>query len=317
MFSRFTLRTVALTIGGFLMVIAVILASFGAWILIGTAPHRSGTGQFSGNSEEIIYEKTLLMLGVDGDGHNLEGQRTDSVLLVRLISGRVDLLSFPRDLLVPMPECTGMAGEEKLNGIFAHSSRMAGVDAGAECLSGAIQDMTNLPIDDYVVMNMDSVVTLVDQLGGIELCLAQSEVDDGIIPDITDPGCHHVNGTQALRYAQTRKFVDDGSDLSRLDRQHIMLEAVIERTSEVDPFREFPLFLRLAGTVKHMTETSLRLAEAREVTRIARTIAASDLGSAQTIPIVPADDGINLRLSPSADAYLTALHDGSPLPTHG
>ncbi|GAB2509258.1 Putative transcriptional regulator YwtF [Corynebacterium atrinae] len=317
MSSRPAIRRAALGCGGLLLVSILFLAGLGSWVFVGTAPQRTSEGPANAGSIDVDKQQTLLILGVDGDGNTIEGQRTDSILLARIIDGRADLLSFPRDLLVSMPPCTDESGEQKINGIFALASSENGIDAGARCLAGKIEEMTEIPVDDYVVMNMESVVTLVDQLDGIDLCLSPTEIEERVVPSITETGCHHVNGTQAMEYARARKYVDDSSDLSRIDRQHVVLEAVTNKARTIDPFWELPLFMRLAGTVNSMTETSLSLTEAREVTRMARTIASSDLGSTQTIPIMPAEDGASLRLAPSADAYFAALQNGSPLPTQG
>lgn len=303
-----------------LLVLLLILAGFVAWIFVGTKPSSApvspaeAQARAAANNGINPDQHTILVIGVDGDGESMAAQRSDTIILTRIIGDRVDMVSIPRDLLVPMPGCTGRSGEEKINGIFAYSSGNSGLDAGAHCLMSSVTAFSGVPIDDYLIVNMNSVVSMVDELGGVEICLDPQEVEQRVVPDFTAPGCHEMNGTQAMQYARARKYVGDGTDLQRMNRQHVVLAAMVKKARQVNPFGDIPKVLSLASKMNEMTVSSLGFTDARKVTGFARTLAGADLTAAVTIPIMWAEDGVNLRLSPESRQYFTSLQNGTPLP---
>lgn len=312
-------KKVAMGCGAFTLVLLLILAGLTAWLFIGTGANDPFDGSDNpiaqpadGSSESKA--RYLLLIGVDGDGSAVQGQRSDMILLNRLLNGQIDSVSIPRDLLVDMPSCTGEAGQQKVNGIFAYSSASSGVDAGARCLSQAIADLSGVRIDDYVVINMNSVVTLVDAVGGVEICIDQGAIDDRIIPEITAPGCYNLNGRQALAYARARKYVDDGSDLSRINRQHEVLAALVKKVKAMQPTKNIPTMVELANVVNGNTESNLGLTGARTMVQLSRTVAEASLPPAQTLPTDPAGDGANLVMSPASEELFKALREGAELP---
>lgn len=313
-------RRIALGCGAFTLAILLTLVGFTVWLLMGTSPTDSpvqaSKQPISGSREGTPEgQRTVLLLGVDGNGQSVIGQRSDMILLNRIINGRLDSVSIPRDLLVDMPPCTEQAGSQKINGIFAYSSAKGGIEQGVTCLAQKITELSGVPIDDYVVVNMDSVVTLVNEVGGIELCLDQREIEEHIVQDATTPGCQNVNGEQALNYAQARKYVDDGSDLSRINRQHQVLSALLSKIKSMDPLGNLPTMLALASKMKDSTFSNLGFTDARTVVQLSRTLARITVPPAITLPVDPASDGANLLLSPAAEPLFEALRTGTELPT--
>lgn len=200
-------RRLAVGLAVVLVTVVAVMAAAGAWLLFGPVPQREPVAAPVAEGEPVadVVTRSILVLGVDGDGRALEGQRSDSILLARVGESTVDLVSFPRDLLVDVPACTGSAGESKLNSVYAAASDADGVDAGVRCLAGTLRDISGIRVDDYVVLNMSSVVELVDVLGGVTVCLDESEAAAGAVPGVVEVGCHRLNGTQAMAYARARK----------------------------------------------------------------------------------------------------------------
>lgn len=301
----------------FVAVVFIACAAFLTWLFAGTGVNRGSLDDAAaGTTVPHDRQRTMLIVGVDGDGSSIAGQRTDSIMFAREIGGAVDMVSFPRDLLVAMPACTGRsgAGEEKLNHVFAYASENGDVTAGIDCLATVIEDMAGVEVDEHIVLNMNNVESIVDELGGIELCLTKEEAAQGIVPGASSVGCRSVDGAQAMAYARARTNAGDGSDLSRINRQHVVLGAMLKEVSGSASLGQLPKLISVTRSVLGMSDTSLTFGDSRELVRLARALGEAGSDSIVTIPVVGADDGVNLRLAPGADNYLEALRTGARLP---
>ncbi|WP_295628783.1 LCP family protein [uncultured Corynebacterium sp.] len=314
----------------FVVIVFIACVAFLAWLFAGTGVNRT-SAEDAADPAGVPHDeqRTILIVGVDGDGSSVAGQRSDSIMFAREIDGVVDMISFPRDLLVDMPACTGRGGsgssgtsdgdgssdsEEKLNHVFAYASEDGDVDKGVDCLSGTIEEMAGVEVDEHIVLNMNNVETIVDELGGIELCLTEEEAQRGLVPGAASVGCQRVNGTQALAYARARTNAGDGSDLSRINRQHVVLGAMLKEVGEGTSIDQLPTLFSVTRSILDMSETSLNFSDSRELVRLARALRDAGSDSIVTIPVVSAADGVNLRLSKDSEPYLEALRTGAPLP---
>lgn len=168
--------------------------------------------------------------GVQGTGRTfVTGQRSDTVILVHLFGGgsnRAQLVSFPRDSWVTIPShvdpVTGEVVAEskgKLNSSFQLG--------GPDLLIKTIEGLSQVRVDHYVQVDFEGFKGMVDELGGIDVCLpkAAKEHDSGI--DLP-AGRSHVKGDQALAFVRQRKKLPNG-DLDRIERQQQFLGAVIRK----------------------------------------------------------------------------------------
>ena len=107
-------------------------------------------------SREGLTEEQLLELGTEDDGSAL----TDTIMLVQISPVRDEavVVSFPRDLRVDPP---GEVGVVKINSVQTRG--------GPDLLVRTIQDLTGLPIDHYVEIDMAGFLHLANALGGVEV----------------------------------------------------------------------------------------------------------------------------------------------------
>jgi hypothetical protein len=91
-----------------------------------------------------------------------------------------------------------------------------------------------IPVDYYVRFNFDSFEKVVDAIGGVDICVAET-IDDpeypafdnyGFDPLHIDAGCQTMNGALALKYARTRHT---GTDFDRAKRQQQVILAVRDK----------------------------------------------------------------------------------------
>ncbi|WP_159619880.1 LCP family protein [Ruania rhizosphaerae] len=210
----------------------------------------------------------ILVMGTDSregednqavGGGNVQGMRSDTTLLIHVSAdrSRVDVVSIPRDLLVTIPSCPLPDGgstyeqyDAMFNAAFAMGGRTVGVEYRAACTWRTVEAMSDIAIDDFVVVDMAGFRDMVDAIGGVDMCFEQDMYSEQANLDIT-AGCHTLDGETALAVARARKGVGlgDGSDIGRIDRQQELLtnmvEQVLDRNMMTDAGELFQ-FLRAA-----------------------------------------------------------------------
>ena len=172
-----------------------------------------------------------------------EGSRSDTIVIAKA-GGR--MLAVPRDTLV---EIRGV-GEDKINSAFAVG--------GPELTVETLENLTGLPINNYVVVHFDGVEDIVNALGGITLDIEQP-IEVGIegrrvsIP----AGTQTLNGIEALAYVRYRGT--PSADIGRIGRQQKFLQ---ELASEATSPAKLPRLPATARAVWRNVDTNMNPLEA-------------------------------------------------------
>jgi LCP family protein required for cell wall assembly len=192
----------------------------------------------------------ILLLGSDSrDGENkaywspdISGERSDTTILLHLSPNRdrAVAVSFPRDSMVRVPQCTKKNGQKvasffgMINAAFAY--------AGASCTWKTIESTTDIHIDHYVKIDFTGFKRVVDALGGVEICVPHA-VNDPRANLNLKAGRQVVKGNDALGYVRTRYGLGDGSDLERIQRQQKFMASVVKKATGgsmlTDPARTY------------------------------------------------------------------------------
>ena len=168
--------------------------------------------------------------GTQGRGADfVVGQRSDTVILAHLYGGnsnKVQLVSFPRDSVVDIPAYTVpktgkviAAKRAKLNEAF-----FAG---GPGLLVKTIESITDVRIDHYLQVDFNGFQSMVDKLGGVDVCLSRPAKDHDSGIDLA-AGKHHIGGAVALSFVRQRKGLPAG-DIDRIKRQQQFIGAMIRK----------------------------------------------------------------------------------------
>lgn len=222
---------------------------------------------------------TVLLLGGD-EGPGRWSMRTDSMILVIIHrdSGRIAMVSVPRNLnVVRFPPGSAMAEEfpKGFDGlanaiypyVFTHEEIAATYARGelqpeAVALASGLSYSFDLTIDDYVLVNMQGFLELVDVMGGVTLTLDERVPMPGNVPGAKHdyppyigPGEVEMDGTVALGFARSRS---GDSDYGRMGRQRQLLSALAAQASGADVLRKFP---DLAEVMRWTVRTSLNTDE--------------------------------------------------------
>lgn len=189
---------------------------------------------------------TYLIAGSDKRSANspiqdeTEGERADTIMVLhRAPNGQAALISIPRDTWVNVPG----VGEGKINSAYAFG--------GPALLVETVEALTGLKADHYVEIGMDGVTSVVDAVGGVELCLDY---------DVSDPkselewkaGCHVADGPTALAFSRMR-YSDPEGDLGRARRQREVvnstLKTALSPSTLLQPWRQAALANAGGGAV--------------------------------------------------------------------
>ena len=156
----------------------------------------------------------VLVAGSDARPHeDLLKTRADSIhlLAVNPATSQGTLLGFPRDSWVDIPG----RGRGKINNALALG--------GPDLLAKAVQRLTGLPVDYYVITGFRGVQAMVDELGGVDI-LVSRRMNDRNSGARFQRGWHHFNGGQALAFSRNRTDVEKG-DFSRSENHGLLMLA--------------------------------------------------------------------------------------------
>lgn len=159
---------------------------------------------------------------------NEAGQRSDALMLVHFSKGnkRVEAVQIPRDTLTTLPAC-----KDTGSGAFAGGANLminSALAGGPACSVRAVETLSNVHIDHFVQLDFDGFASMVNALGGVNVCLDKPMVDADAKLDLP-AGKQHLNGKNALALARTRHAVGDGSDIGRLGHQQVVMSSIVSR----------------------------------------------------------------------------------------
>jgi LCP family protein required for cell wall assembly len=226
-----------------------------------TTPH--GAAASGGSSKPF----TLLVVGSDsraaiaaggdnaqfGGTANVSGQRSDTIILVRVVpkTKQLMMLSIPRDLWGPIPG----QGTNRINTAF---------DTGPNLLVQTIQQDLHVPINHYVEVNFDTFRDISNAVGGVNFYFPTPAKDAYSNLSIPAAGCYSLKGDQALAFVRSRhyQYYQDGywhfealSDLARIQRQQAFIKKLIKK-AEGEYTNPFALNDIIGGITKNLTVDS-------------------------------------------------------------
>ncbi|MFF4345412.1 LCP family protein [Kitasatospora sp. NPDC001540] len=184
----------------------------------------------------------ILVIGTDsrvglGREYGDEGStgHADTTLLFHISKDRSNatVLSIPRDLMVPIPECK--SGNKTIPGaaraMFNTSLGQDGRDPG--CTWKTVEKLTGVRIDHFMMVNFEAVKTLSTAVGGVEVCAA-TDINDPYSHLKMTAGRHVVQGEEALAFVRTRHAVGYGGDLTRIPLQQQFISSMIRKMKSSD-----------------------------------------------------------------------------------
>ncbi|WP_416876317.1 LCP family protein [Kitasatospora sp. SC0581] len=204
--------------------------------------------------------ENLLLIGSDDRsgangsyGGEPGSQRSDTTILLHLAADRrhATAVSVPRDVMVTVPAC------EKPDGTRSRPALMqfnwAFETGGPACSIRAVEQLSGIRIDHYVILDFSGFKTMVDAIGGVEVCVPQPIHDKDAKLDLA-AGRRTLHGEQALGYVRARESLGDGSDTQRMGRQQQFLAALIRKVQSqgvlLNPAKLWPVLDAATSSVR-------------------------------------------------------------------
>ena len=158
----------------------------------------------------------ILISGIDTYGSINRVSRSDVniVVTVNPNTHKILLTSIQRDMYVQLHGTTGTKDKLTHAGIY-----------GINMSRQTIEDFLDIDIPYYVRVNFDSVIKLVDTIGGVDI---YNDVAFRGYSRYFEQGYVHLNGEQALEYARERKKMPNG-DWTRGEHQKVIITAIINK----------------------------------------------------------------------------------------
>lgn len=219
-----------------------------------------------------------------------EDAKSDVMMLMTMSADRsnVTMVSFPRDLLVPLPACvnpdTGVTSEPMALGQLNDSLS----NGGPGCTVAAINEMTGLQIDHFMMADFNAVTELSKAVGGVEVCVNQA-VDDEYSGLRLPAGTSEVEGDQALAFLRTRHSFGSGGDEGRIRAQQAFMASLARKVKDEGTLSNIPRLYSIAEAVTQNLTVDDGLAQVPELLKLAGRFQEVDLGNVAfvTVPVVP------------------------------
>ena len=169
--------------------------------------------------EEVLKGYTnIALLGLDAQDATFTNSRSDCIMIISINNDtkEVKIASVYRDTYLNIDG----HGLDKVTHAYAFGK--------APLALSAINKNLDLDITEYITIDFDSVINIVDAMGGVEITVTSAEA--GQIPGISGAGTYNLTGTQALAYGRIRKI---DTDYARTERMRNVVIKVFEKAKKL------------------------------------------------------------------------------------
>ncbi len=209
--------------------------------------YETPTRKKSAKREQVVDLESgepisVLLLGVDtGDLGRTETGRSDTMLVTTINPEKkqTTIVSLERDIYT---EIVGKGTKDKLNHAYAFG--------GVNMAIASVENLVDIPIDHYVVMNMKGFKQLVDAVNGVDV---ENTLDFTYEGTTFNKGTVHLDGSDALRYTRMR-YDDPNGDYGRQERQRQVIAAIVKKAVNVSTVTNYKNIL---AAIEANTKTDL------------------------------------------------------------
>ena len=198
-------------------------------------------------NETLKGYTNYLLLGTDARDNSLEALNktgegnTDAIIIASLNNDtkEVKLVSVYRDTLLMVP------ASGKFNDTYRKATE-AFFYSGVEATISMVNLNLDLNITDYVMVNFEALIRIVDAMGGVDLEITEDELywlneylrDTGLntgrtYTTVPNSGMVHLDGIQATAYCRIR-YADGTLDYGRAERQRKIISLIFEKAKKMN-----------------------------------------------------------------------------------
>jgi LCP family protein required for cell wall assembly len=213
--------------------------------------------------------RNIVVFGIDSREHNnLDHGNSDTIIIVSVNNKTKDikLASIYRDTYSKIADEKG--NFTKINAAYARG--------GYSLALSTINKNFDMNITEYVTVNFDAVIHVVDEVGGLTLDITNEElkwlniyirelnkINGTKVSQIKTAGTKKVNGTQATAWARIRHA--SGDDFKRTQRQRIVIGKIFDKVKTSDMLTVIALYKKMAPQISTNLEDGEMLSLAKDV----------------------------------------------------
>ncbi|NEG69315.1 LCP family protein [Bifidobacterium choloepi] len=319
-------------------------AAAAVWINLDSAVKSTKVdyvSQGDGDSEEVVDPNagetiSFVIIGQDtrdgasgsitGDAdENSDLHSADTTMVAQISADRsyINLVSIPRDSIVSVPSCQTTNGtvpaqyNVMFNSIFARAYSVGGnLASAATCTVEAVNSLTGMDIKNFIVVDFAGLSSMVDALGGVDICLPTDIEDSNTNLDLK-AGLNHMDGVTATQYARMRHGTNtDGTDIMRTTRQQYLIKTILREAISKNLFTQSAQLYQLALAAIKSLNISSGLADTSTLVGLAMSLVNLDTSHiyTQTVPVTTwSQDANRVVWADSADEVWEKMVKGEPL----
>ncbi len=195
----------------------------------------------------------ILILGVDDS----EEPEADTILVLSFANetGKSRIISIPRDTLVTSRRASGALGTLYGTG-------------GANLLVREISNLLNIPIHQYIIIDLQTFAELIDVLGGLDIYVEENMdyEDEAAGLSIHIPqGYQHLSGEDVQKYLRWRG--EKLGDMGRVQRQQKFIKALYAKVLQLETLPKLPA---IADIFRNRMETSAEIFDSAHLANVLR-----------------------------------------------
>jgi len=335
-------RQLLTILGAVVVVVAISVGAVGGFYVWDAARALQENGIDIGDESlpptlgEIEGGVNLLVVGTDScEGqdltlfprckHDTGGERNDVTMLVHISDSprRVTVVSFPRDMIVPIPSCpTGDGGSySAMSAQMINASYMYG---GLPCTVLTVEALTGVDIQYAAAIRWTGVINMSDAIGGVDVCLADDIKDKHTGLDLK-AGNRTLVGAEALQFLRIRHGIGDGSDLGRISNQQQFMSSLVRKLQSDGVLANPTVLFNLATTAVSQVQTkqlvlSDSLTNPQRMVQIAmavKSVPYKDIVFVQYPTVYAPGGGRVLPVTSAADVLFDALAENKAIELTG
>ncbi len=198
-------------------------------ILIVGSDTREGQGGIGGNESAVLNDVTMLL-------HVAEDQQSAT------------LVSFPRDMVLPLPACENGG---PATGVPINTTLYYG---GLACTVATVEAASGLDIQFAGLITFQGVIKMSNAVGGVDVCTTGPIRDTYTGLNLPSAGTYTLSGFDALALLRSRHGVGDGSDLGRIGAQQVYMSSLVRKIKSDDTLTDLTKLYGIAqAATQNMT----------------------------------------------------------------
>lgn len=225
-----------------------------------TIEYQGSTYKYNDHLSNYLFMGIDTRENVDTYESQKDAGQADSIFLVSMdrATEQLKVLFIPRDSMTkievfnPSGKSLGMTTDH-INIQYAYGD---GKQKSCELMKTAVSNMLDgVPIQGYCSMNMDVIAALTDFVGGVEITVPDSSLED-VNPDFKEGSTVTLTGENAEQFVHYRDTKKSQSALVRQERQKTYIQALLKKCQD-EASQNAGFVADLYSSIKDYTVTSM------------------------------------------------------------